>query len=69
MTSVTPQLGVKMSPAEAKTFVDSLNQKVIQRWDERVTKGQFMTQFVEGRLPLSRRQALFQKLGKLHRRN
>jgi pyrroloquinoline quinone (PQQ) biosynthesis protein C len=50
---VTPQLGVKMSPDEAKAFVDGLNQKVLQRWQERVTGGPFMSRFIEGKLPVS----------------
>ncbi len=59
----TPKLGVRMSPAEAKAFVDGLNKKVIQRWDERVTKGQFMTQFVEGKLPISAIKLFFKNWG------
>ena len=63
MSVATPKLGVRMSPAEAQSFVDGLNKKVIQRWDERVTKGQFMSQFVEGELPLSAIKLFFKNWG------
>ena len=63
MSSATPKLGVKMSSDEAKDFVDGLNKKVIQRWDERVTKGQFMSRFVEGKLPLSAIKLFFKNWG------
>jgi pyrroloquinoline quinone (PQQ) biosynthesis protein C len=63
MSAVTPKLGVKMSPDEAKAHVDGINQKVIQRWDERVTKAQFMTQFAEGKLPLSAIKLFFKNWG------
>ena len=63
MSAVTPKLGVKMSPNEAKAHVDGINQKVIQRWDERVTKAQFMTQFAEGKLPLSAIKLFFKNWG------
>jgi pyrroloquinoline quinone (PQQ) biosynthesis protein C len=53
MSSLAPKLGVKMSPDEAKAFVDGLNKKVLQRWDERVTGGPFMSRFIEGKLPMS----------------
>jgi len=39
MSGVGPKLGVKMSADEARSFVDEINQKVIRRRDERVTKG------------------------------
>ena len=69
MSLATPKLGVKMSPDEAKAFVDGLNKKVIQRWEERVTKGPFMSRFVEGKLPLSAIKTLFQELGQFYRRD
>ena len=53
MSNVTPQLGVKMSPEHAKAYIDEVNRKVIQRWKERVTNGPFMSQFLEGKLPMS----------------
>jgi hypothetical protein len=52
MTSVAPRLGIKMSSDEAKAYVDEINKRVIQRWEERVTKGPFMSPFLEGKLPL-----------------
>ena len=63
MSSDTPKLGVKMSPTAAKAFVDGLNKKIIQRWDERVTKGQFMGRFVEGKLPLLAIRLFFKNWG------
>ena len=63
MSSDTPKLGVKMGSDEAKAFVDGLNKKVIQRWDERVTNGQFMSRFVEGKLPLSAIKLFFKNWG------
>ncbi len=33
MSGATPKLGVTMTPEEAKSFVDGLNEKVIQRWE------------------------------------
>jgi pyrroloquinoline quinone (PQQ) biosynthesis protein C len=63
ITSVTPKLGVRMSPNEAKAYVDGLNKKVMQRWDERVTKGPFMTPFLEGKLALSAIKLFFKNWG------
>ncbi|HSF59025.1 MAG TPA: hypothetical protein VLD83_13225, partial [Candidatus Binatia bacterium] len=63
MTSITPKLGVKMTPDQAKAYVDGVNKKVIQRWDERVTHGPFMTQFLEGKLPLAAIKLFFKNWG------
>ncbi len=63
MSSATPKLGVKMRSDEAKDFVDGLNKKVVQRWDERVTKAQFMSRFVQGKLPLSAIKLFFKNWG------
>jgi pyrroloquinoline quinone (PQQ) biosynthesis protein C len=63
MSSVMPQLGVKMSPEQAKSSVDRMNQKVIQRWDERVTKGPFMSRFIEGKLPMTAIKLFFKNWG------
>jgi pyrroloquinoline quinone (PQQ) biosynthesis protein C len=63
MNAVGPTLGVKMSADEAKSFVDAINQKVIQRWDERVTQGPFMRPFLEGRLPLPALRLFFKNWG------
>ena len=53
MTQVTPTLGVKMSEQRAKSYIDELNKKVLERWQERVTQGPFMSRFLEGTLPMS----------------
>ena len=63
MSTVAPKLGVKMTPEEAKSFVDSLKGKVIQRWDERVTRGPFMRPFLEGKLPISAVKLFFRNWG------
>jgi pyrroloquinoline quinone (PQQ) biosynthesis protein C len=63
MSSVTPKLGVKMSSDEAQAYVDGVNKKVLQRWDERVTKGPFMTPFLAGKLPLSAIKLFFKNWG------
>lgn len=63
MASSAPRLGVPLSPAEAKTFVDHLNGKVLQRWDERVTQGPFMKQLSEGKLALAAVRLFFRNWG------
>jgi pyrroloquinoline quinone (PQQ) biosynthesis protein C len=63
MSVARPELGVRMSPTEAKAFVDGLNKRVIQRWDERITDGQFMSRFVLGELPLSAIKLFFKNWG------
>jgi pyrroloquinoline quinone (PQQ) biosynthesis protein C len=52
-----------MSSDDASAFVDELNKKVIQRWDERVTRGPFMSRFVEGKLPRLAIQLFFRNWG------
>lgn len=59
----SPRLGVPMSPENAKSFVDSLNSKVLQRWQERVAEGPFMRPFIEGRLPLPAVRLFFKNWG------
>ena len=63
MNSAAPALGVKMTTDEAKGFVNALNTKVLQRWEERVTNGPFMRQFLDGRLPLSTVKLFFRNWG------
>ena len=48
MSQIVPKLGVKMSAADAKAYIDAVNEKVIQRWQVRVTHGPFMSKFLEG---------------------
>ena len=69
MAMSTPKLGVKMSPDDAKAYIDEVNKKVVQRWTERVTNGPFMSQFLDGKLPHAGDQIVFQELGQLHRRD
>jgi hypothetical protein len=63
MSIATPKLGVKMSPDEANAYVNGVNKKVLQRWNERVTKGPFMTPFLAGKLPLSAIKLFFKNWG------
>ena len=63
MSPPTPKLGIKMSPDDAKAFVHTMNQKVVQRWQERVTQGPFMSRFIEGQLPMSAVKLFFKNWG------
>src|SRR5919202_1264639 len=63
MSDPTPRLGVKMAADDAQAFVSALNEKVLQRWDERVTKGPFMGRFLQGQLPLSAVKLFFKNWG------
>ena len=63
MALSTPQLGVKMYPDEARTYIAALNKKVVRRWQERVTNGPFMGPFLEGKLPLSAIKLFFKNWG------
>ena len=44
-------MNLKLSAGEAKDYVEELYRKVAKRWDERVTRSQFMTALVTGELP------------------
>ena len=63
MSTDMPRIGVRMTPEEAKNFVDQLNAKVLRRWDERVSQGAFMKQLVEGTLPLGAVKTFFRNWG------
>jgi len=63
MESKGPQLGVKMSAEAAGAYVDRLNSQVLKRWEERVTKGAFMTGLREGSLPLPAIRLFFRNWG------
>ena len=63
MSSAIPKLGVKMTPDDARAYIDELNHKVIQRWQERVTNGPFMSKFLEGTLPMSAIKLFFKNWG------
>lgn len=58
-----PKLGVKMNPQEAKAYVDQLNKRVLQEWEERVTRGAFMKSLLEGTLPRSTIRLFFKNWG------
>ncbi len=47
-----PRPGEKMTPQEAKTYVDYLYAKLYESWKEKIHKGPFMTQLREGKLPM-----------------
>ncbi|HXT55859.1 MAG TPA: hypothetical protein VN826_15295, partial [Candidatus Eisenbacteria bacterium] len=63
MNPITPKLGVKMSSADAKAYIDQLKRKVIERWQERVSRGPFMSKFLEGTLPRSAIKLFFKNWG------
>jgi len=63
MSSAIPRLGIKMNSDDAKAFVAALNGKVIRRWEERVTKGPFMSRFIEGQLPIPAIKLFFKNWG------
>jgi pyrroloquinoline quinone (PQQ) biosynthesis protein C len=63
MNSASPKLGIKMAPDDAKVFVTAMNKKVMQRWDERITKGPFMSRFLDGQLPMSAIKLFFKNWG------
>jgi pyrroloquinoline quinone (PQQ) biosynthesis protein C len=44
--------GGRLSAAEAKTYVDGVARKVLERAEEKVTKGNFLRALHEGRLPI-----------------
>ena len=53
MTTATRlELGKKMNREEAKSLVDELYRKTLERWDERVNRGDFMEELRQGTLPL-----------------
>jgi pyrroloquinoline quinone (PQQ) biosynthesis protein C len=63
MSDAIPRLGIKMNSDDAKAFVAALNGKVIQRWEERITKGPFMSRFIEGQLPIPAIKLFFKNWG------
>ncbi len=46
-------MNLKLAPTDAKVYVDDLYRKVAQRWDERVTRSEFMQQLAAGKLPMT----------------
>jgi len=58
-----PRIGVPMSKGESQAYVAALNQKVLDRWDERVTQGPFMMHLMAGTLPMSIIQLFFKNWG------
>ncbi|HEX9660708.1 MAG TPA: hypothetical protein VGB27_00355, partial [Candidatus Binatia bacterium] len=63
MQAGAPRLGVPMTAAQAKAYIEEINQKVIRRWQERVTKGPFMSRFLEGNLPMPAIKLFFKNWG------
>jgi pyrroloquinoline quinone (PQQ) biosynthesis protein C len=63
MDTGVPRMGVRMTPEEAKRFVEELNAKVLNRWDEKVSQGAFMKRLTEGKLPLSAIKIFFRNWG------
>ncbi|MCZ6490915.1 MAG: hypothetical protein O7A06_10340, partial [Acidobacteria bacterium] len=46
------ELGKKMGSKEAKTLVDALYRKTLDRWEQRVNRGAFMQELRAGTLPV-----------------
>lgn len=63
MRQSEPKLGVPMTTADAKAYIEAVNQKVLQRWRERVTEGPFMSPFLAGRLPVAAIKLFFKNWG------
>jgi pyrroloquinoline quinone (PQQ) biosynthesis protein C len=63
MNNISPKLGVKMNAADARAYIDELNRKVVRRWDERVTRGPFMSKFLDGNLALPAIKLFFKNWG------
>ncbi|RMG53171.1 MAG: hypothetical protein D6723_07535 [Acidobacteria bacterium] len=51
MKATSIELGVKLSPEEAKAHIDALFEALLQRAERKVTNGRFMTELRAGRLP------------------
>ena len=47
-----PRPGEKMSPQEAKAYVDYLYATMYEHWKQKVQTGPFMTQLRAGKLPM-----------------
>lgn len=47
-----PNLGEKMTPEEAKRYVDQLYNSMLARFSKRVTKGRYMQELERGKLPI-----------------
>ncbi len=58
-----PKIGVPMSPAEAKAFVDGLNGQVLRRWEEWVTQGAFIKELIQGKLSMAAMRLFFRNWG------
>lgn len=58
-----PHFGIPMSATESQSYVAALNTKVLERWDERVTQGPFMTHLMAGTLPMSVIRLFFRNWG------
>ncbi len=52
MKTINVTFGEKMSPEQARAQVDRLYEMVYERWDRKITRGQFMTDLQQGRLPM-----------------
>ena len=59
-----PKAGEKMSPAEAKAYVDYLYETMYARWKEKIEAGPFMTQLRAGKLPMPVIRRFFKNWGR-----
>ena len=59
-----PRSGEKMTPAEAKAYVDYLYARMYERWEEKISNGPFMTQLCSGKLPMPVIRQFFKNWGR-----
>jgi len=49
---MVPEFGKRMDAEQARAYVDGLYDQVYRRWDEKITRGPFMTRLRDGTLPM-----------------
>jgi hypothetical protein len=61
--SCSTEIRCEAERGEAQAYIAELNRKVIQRWQERVTNGPFMSKFLEENLPVPAVKLFFKNWG------
>src|SRR6266496_2277455 len=59
LTSRSNRMAAKMSAGDAKAYVDELYRKVEKRWEERVTRSQFMKELTTAHYGLTPQEAIY----------
>ena len=59
-----PRPGEKMSPSEARAYVDYLYEKMYELWKEKIYNGPFMTGLRQGTLPMGAIRRFFKNWGR-----